>query len=65
MDRSRSRLLEDNAFLKEILLDEDALDSDSADDNLELEDPHAVDVLAAKRDREVAKDPNYVPSLEV
>ena len=65
MDRSPSRLPEDNAFLEEILLDENALDSDSADDDLELEDPHAADVLAAKHDRELAKNPNYVLSLEV
>jgi len=65
MVRSPSRVPEDNAFLEEILLDENALNSYSADDNVELEDPHAADVLAAKRDREVTKDPNYVPSLEV
>ena len=42
MDRSLPRLLEDNAFLEEILLDENALDSDLGNETLELEEPHAA-----------------------
>ena len=58
---------EDNTWLEDILNDEpDEVDFDlAACDNLEPEDPRAEDVLAAKRARELARDPNYVPSAEV
>jgi len=57
MDRSPARLQEDDAWLETILTENDL--------NLEPEDPHAADILAAKQAIEVAKDPNYVPSAEV
>ena len=65
MDRSPERFAEDNAFLADILNDEPKFDYDSANDNLDPEDPHVADVLATKRAREESRDPNYKPSVEV
>ena len=59
---------EDNAWLEEVFNNQpDDVDFNLGNDdpNLEPEDPRAVDVLAAKRARELARDPNYVPSAEV
>ncbi|KAJ1255945.1 hypothetical protein BS78_K131700, partial [Paspalum vaginatum] len=58
---SSEQFTEDNTWLEDILINEP---NDSANEHLELEDPHAEEVLAAKRARELAKDPNYEPSIE-
>ena len=65
MDRSPERFTEDNAFLANILNAKTEFDSDSGNDNHDPEDPHAADVLAAKRFREFERDPNYMPFVEV
>ena len=60
-----------NEWLEDVLAEEhgdvlnNEVDFDLENDNLEPEDPHALDVLAAKCARELEKDPNYLPSTEV
>jgi len=65
MDRSPDQFAENNVFLKDILNAGPDGEYDSANEYREPEDPHAADVLAAKRARELERDPNYVPSVEV
>ena len=56
---------ENNVFLEDILNAGPDGEYDSANEYRKPEDPHAADVLAAKRARELERDPNYVPSVEV
>ncbi|KAJ1277133.1 hypothetical protein BS78_05G271200 [Paspalum vaginatum] len=64
IDKSSERFVEDKTWLEDILIDEPKIEYDSANENLEPEDPHAKEVLAAKHTQELAKDPNYEPSVE-
>jgi hypothetical protein len=65
MDRSPPQHVEDNTLLCNILHENVELDEFVIRDFEEPEDPHAQDVEAQRRAKELRKDPHYVPSNEV
>ena len=55
--------MEDNSLLTNILNENVDFDDFDLGDFEEPEDPHAEDVQAKRRARELAKDPIYDPSM--
>jgi hypothetical protein len=56
--------MEDNSMLDDILNEQKFGELD-LDDFSEPEDLHTEDVEAARSDRKLVRDPNYIPSNEV